>query len=163
MISLTGKTKLDLTGLRKFEKKLQALCSKQVESGFFDDPHYSGMTTAQLMTIHEFGYGKLPQRNAMLTSYLSFKYDYTKYIKNVYRSVMFSNASIDAKLNYLGNKYTETIKFTIDAGTFSNPVVSKSWADVKGFSEALIHYGELRDSARNVIVPSGYTFRTGRF
>lgn len=162
MISLSGKTKLDLTGLRKFEKKLQALCSKQVESGFFDDPHYSGMTTAQLMNIHEFGYGDLPQRNVMLTSYLSFRYDYNKYIKNVYRSVMFSNASVDAKLNYLGNKYTETIKFTIDAGTFSNPIVSKSWASTKGFSDAMYHYSDLKDSARNIITPSNYTFRGGR-
>ena len=71
MIKMKATTKIDMSGLRRFEKRLAQLVKTQVEAGFYDDPHYSGMTTAQLMNIHEFGYGNLPQRNVMLTSSLS--------------------------------------------------------------------------------------------
>lgn len=163
MISLHAKTKVDLSGLRKLEKRLKDLCSKQVESGFYDDPHYSGMTTAQLMTIHEFGYGNLPQRNVMLSSALSLKYDIPKYIKQVYRNVVFKGQAAEVSLKYIGKKAEESIKFTIDAGTFSNPKVSPAWSEVKGFDDAMIHFGDLRDSARYKIEDSGQTVKFGRF
>ena len=40
--------------------------------------------------------------------------------------------SPDGKLEVVGQKYVESIQFTIDAGTFSNPKVSPTWAAVKG-------------------------------
>lgn len=163
MISLRAKTKVDMSGLRRFEKRLKDLCSKEVEAGFYDDPHYSGLTSAQLMTIHEFGYGNLPQRNVMLSSALSFKYDITKYVKQVYKSVVFRGTSSEIALKIIGKKLQETISFVIDAGTFSNNTVSSDWANTKGFEQAMIHYGDLRDSAKYKIVDSGYQVKFGRF
>ena len=60
----------------------------------------------------------------------------------------------ETALKVVGQKYVESIQFTIDAGTFSNPVVSKSWAEIKGFDAAMIHFGDLRDSARYKITKS---------
>lgn len=163
MITLRGKTKVDLSGLRRFEKRLKDLCSKEVEAGFYDDPHYSGLTSAQLMTIHEFGYGNLPQRNVMLSSTLSFRYDLPKYIKQVYRNVAFNGVSAEIALKGIGQKFRDNIVFVIDAGLFSNNTVSESWSQVKGFSDAMYHYGDLRDSAKYNIVESGYQIKFGRF
>lgn len=163
MIRLKGQTKLDLSGLRKFEKRLKDLCSKEVEAGFYDDPHYSGMTTAQLMTIHEFGYGNLPQRNVMLSSMLAFKYDAPKYIKQVYRAVVFRGQSAETALKLVGIKMEQGIKFTIDAGTFSNPKVSQQWANVKGFDSAMEHFSDLKNSTKYKIVPSENIVKFGRY
>lgn len=163
MISLHAKTKVDMSGLRRFERRLKDLCSKEVEAGFYDDSHYSGLTTAQLMTIHEFGYGNLPQRNVMLSSALSFKYDVSKYVKQVYRNVVFKGTSSEIALKVIGQKFRDTIVFVIDAGLFSNNTVSSDWANTKGFEQAMYHYGDLRDSAKYKIVDSSYQPRFGRF
>lgn len=158
MIKLRGKTKTDFSGLRRFEKRLKSLVSKQIETGFFDDPHYSGLTTAQLMTIHEFGYNNLPQRNVMLSSSLSFRYDLPKIVKQIYNDVVIRGSNPEIKLKQLGKRYEQTIKFTIDAGTFSNPTVSAEWAKVKGFDSAMIHFGDLQESVRSVVTQSPYSF-----
>jgi hypothetical protein len=157
MINLQGKTKVDLSGLKRFERRLKTLCESQVEMGFYDTPHYSGLTSAQLMTIHEFGYNNLPQRNAMLSSSLSFKYDLPKYTKQVYNAVVTKGQSPEVAMKIIGEKYKQTLVFVIDAGLFSNPKVSKEWAKVKGSSDALVHYGDLKDSAQYKITASGYS------
>lgn len=162
MIKMKATTKMDMSGLRRFEKRLQQLVKTQVEAGFYDDPHYSGMTTAQLMNIHEFGYGNNPQRNVMLTSSLSFKYELPRLIKNVYRSIVVAGKMPETALKVVGQKYVETIQFTIDAGTFSNPKVSPAWAAVKGFDEAMIHFSDLRDSCKYKVTQNAeYNFNKG--
>lgn len=157
MIKLNGKTKVDLSGLKRFERRLKTLCESQVEMGFYDTPHYSGLTDAQLMAIHEFGYNGLPQRNAMLSSALSFKYDLPKYTKQVYNAVVARGQSPEVAMKIVGEKYKQTLVFVIDAGLFSNPKVSKEWSNIKGFSEALYHYNDLKDSAQYKITASGYS------
>ena len=47
----------------------------------------------------------------------------------------------------IGKAGAKKIQFVIDAGKFPHPTVSDSWADVKGFKEALIHYGDLKSAA----------------
>lgn len=163
MIKLRGKTKVDLTGLKRLERRLKDLCIKEVEAGFYDDPHYSGLTTAQLMTIHEFGYGNLPQRNVMLSSMLAFKYDASKYIKQAYRSVVFKGQSAETALKLIGKKMEQGIKFTIDTSSFSNPIVSPQWAAEKGFDSAMEHYSDLKNSAKYQVVTSDYKPTFGRY
>lgn len=163
MITLRGKTKVDLSGLRRFEKRLKDLCSKEVEAGFYDDPHYSGLTSAQLMTVHEFGYGNLPQRNVMLSSTLSFRYDLPKYIKQVYRNVAFNGVSAEIALKGIGQKFRDNIVFIIDTSSFSNPTVSPQWAAVKGFDSAMEHFSDLKNSTKYAIVDSSYKPTFGRF
>jgi uncharacterized protein YaaN involved in tellurite resistance len=51
----------------------------------------------------------------------------------------------ETALKIVGQKYVDAITFTIDAGTFSNPKVSPTWAAVKGFDDAMYHFSELRD------------------
>ena len=161
MIKMKATTKMDLSGLRRFEKRLEQLVKTQVEAGFYDDPHYSGMTTAALMTIHELGYGGLPQRNVMLSSSLSFKYELPKLIKNVYRNIVINGKMPETALKIVGQKYVDSIQFTIDAGTFSNPKVSQEWSKVKGFDDAMHHFGDLRDSCKYKITNSEYNFNKG--
>lgn len=161
MIRMKGKTRIDVSGLRRFEKRLEQLVKTQVEEGFYDDMHYSGLTNAQLMTIHEFGYGGLPQRNVMLSSSLSFQYQLPKLVKQIYRNIVVNGKSPEVALKLIGQKFVETTQFVIDAGLFSNNQVSKEWSDVKGFSEAMIHYGDLKDSCQYKITKSEYTFKTG--
>ena len=165
MIKMKATTKMDMSGLRRLEKRLQQLVKTQVEAGFYDDPHYSGMTTAQLMNIHEFGYGNNPQRNVMLSSSLSFKYELPRLIKNVYRSIVVAGKMPETALKVVGQKYVDAITFTIDAGTFSNPKVSPAWAAVKGFDDAMYHFSDLRDSCKYKVTQNAeYNFsRGGRF
>lgn len=145
------KSRQDLSELENYFKNLNGLSAKEVEYGFYDDPHYSGLNMATLAAIHEQGWHNLPERNFMYSTSIHFKPNEAKHVKRIHRAIV-QGRPIEPLLAKLGRDGAESIKMTIDQGTFSNPKVSRDWASVKGFSDALIHYGDLRDSTTFKVV-----------
>lgn len=142
------KSKQDLSALTKFHNQLKQLSGLEVTYGYYDDEtHYSGLTMAHLAAIHEFGWNNLPERNFIYSTQLSFRNDLNKHIKSLMNDIIAGKGSTSG-LNRIGKSGVEAIKFTIDAGTFSNNKVSDNWAKVKGFSDAMIHYGDLQDATK---------------
>lgn len=50
-------------------------------------------------------------------------------------------------LKQIGQAGADKIRYVIEGGLFPNNIVSDAWADVKGFKEAMFHYGDLKSSA----------------
>lgn len=140
-------SKQDLSQFENFFKAVKVLDYRQVTYGFYDDPHYSGLNTATLAAIHEQGWGGLPARSFMSSTAILFDKPLKKFQRDLFTYFAAGGTNPTAIFNMIGKAGAEKIKFVIDAGKFPHPTVSPAWADVKGFSEALVHYGDLRDSA----------------
>lgn len=136
-------SKQDLSAFTEFYNEVKELTKFQVRYGYFDDVHYSGLNMATLAAIHEQGWGNNPERNFIYSTQIAFKGDLTKQLKRMYRGII-AKKGFRSYLDELGKKGVKAIKLTIDTGDFTNNKVSQEWANVKGFSEALIHYGDLR-------------------
>lgn len=126
-----------------FHKQVNELAKYKVRYGYFDEPHYSNLNMATLAAIHEQGWGNLPERNFIYSTQLAFRDDLTKHYRMVFNSII-AKKGFTAPLQKLGKAGVRAIKMTIDTGHFSNNKVSQSWAEVKGFEEAMVHYGDLR-------------------
>lgn len=137
------KSTQDLSALESFYNQVKELAGFEVQYGYFDEVHYSGLNMATLAATHEQGWNGLPQRDFIYSTQLAFKGDLQKHLTKMYRN-MIAGKGYRADLNAIGKAGVKGIKQTIDSGHFSNNRVSESWASVKGFSEALIHYGDLR-------------------
>lgn len=136
-------SKQDLSAFNEFYSEVKELSKYQVRYGYFDDVHYSELTMATLAAMHEQGWGNLPERNFIYSTQMAFKGDLNKQLKRMYRGII-AKKGFRSYLDELGKKGVKAIKQTIDTGKFSNPKVTQEWANVKGFSEALVHYGDLR-------------------
>lgn len=144
-------SKQDLSAFENFFNDLNELSTKEVEYGFYDDKHYSGLNMATLAAIHEQGWHNLPERNFIYTTSIEFKADLSKLTKRLMNDII-NGKGYTKGLERIGRAGAEKIKFTIDAGTFSNPKVSKPWAEVKGFDDAMKHYGDLKNAATFKVV-----------
>lgn len=140
------KSKQDLSALTHYFKQLTELSEKEVEYGFYDEKHYSGLNMATLAAIHEQGWNGLPERNFMYSTSVSFTVGLQKHVKNMHRAIV-QGKPFTPYLERIGKAGADSIRYTIDLGTFSNPKVSKDWAAVKGFDDAMIHYGDLASAA----------------
>lgn len=141
------RSKQDLSAFDDFYKTVKSLENKKVSYGFYDNPHYSDLNTATLAAIHTEGWGGLPPRNFMESSSLLFKKDLEKVLNEMFDSIIGGNKSFEGNLKKLGKVAVKNLEQTIKSGKFTNNTVSPAWAEVKGFSEAMIHYGDLVGSA----------------
>lgn len=145
------KSKQDLSELERYFGQLTELAGKEVEYGFYDEKHYSGLNMATLAAIHEQGWNKLPERNFMYSTSIAFREGLQRHIKNMHLGII-KGRPFTAYLNKIGQDAADSIRFTISMGTFSNPKVSKDWAAVKGFDDAMIHFGDLSSAATFKVV-----------
>ena len=137
------KSTQDLSALESFFNQVKELAGFEVQYGYFDEVHYSGLNMATLAAIHEQGWNGLPQRDFIYSTQQAFKDNLKKQLTKMYAN-MISGKGYRSGLEAIGKAGVRGIKQTIDTGHFSNNKVSASWAAVKGFSDALVHYGDLR-------------------
>lgn len=140
-------SKQDLSQLENFFKAVKVLDYRQVTYGFYDNPHYSGLNTATLAAIHEQGWNGLPARSFITSTAVLFNKELRKFQGDLFTYFAAGGKDPTPILDMIGKAGANKIRFIIDAGKFPHPTVSNSWADVKGFSQALIHYGDLQSSA----------------
>lgn len=148
---MAKKSFTDISELERYFSQLTDLSQKEVESGFYDQKHYSGLNMATLAAIHEQGWNNLPERNFMFTTTFYFKEGLAKHIKRMHNGII-QGKGFNTYLEKIGKDAADSIRFTIDQGTFSNPKVSKDWASHKGFDEAMVHYGDLASAATFKVV-----------
>lgn len=148
---MTKKSFSDIAELERYFDQLTELSKKEVESGFYDDKHYSGLNTATLAAIHEQGWNNLPERNFMYSTAIHFQEGLSKHIKRMHNGII-KGSGFSSYLERIGRDAADSIRFTIAQGSFSNPKVSKDWASFKGFDDAMTHYGDLADSATYRVV-----------
>lgn len=142
---------IDFSVMDHYYDQITELEGKEIEVGFFDEPHYSGLNMATLAAIHENGWHNLPERNFMLSTAVHYRGGLYKNLAKLHSDIL-KRKPYTAALNKIGKDYADSIRFTIDQGTFTNNRVSSEWASVKGFSDAMIHYGDLYSSAKFKIV-----------
>jgi hypothetical protein len=145
------KSTTDISELKRYFSQLSELAEKEVESGFYDEKHYSGLNMATLAAIHEQGWNNLPERNFMYSTSIHFQEGLMKHIKRMHNGII-QGRDFKPYLEKIGKDAANSIRFTIDQGSFSNPKVSKDWASVKGFDDAMIHYGDLASAATYKVV-----------
>lgn len=143
---MANKSYTDIRELKRYFKQLSDLSKKEVEYGFYGEKHYSGLNMATLAAIHEQGWNNLPQRNFMLSTALLYQQGLAKHIKRMHNGIIQGKGFTDY-LQKIGKDGANSIRFTIDKGSFSNPTVSREWAGHKGFDDAMIHYGDLASAA----------------
>lgn len=139
-------SKQDLSQLENFFKAVKVLDYRQVSYGYYDDPHYSGLNTATLAAIHQEGWNGLPARTFMTSASVAYTKELNKIQKDLFAYLALGGTNLTPILNRIGKSGVRKIQFVIDTGLFPHNRVSDAWADVKGFNEALIHYGDLKDS-----------------
>ena len=140
-------SKQDLRQFENFFKAVKVLDYRQVTYGFYDEPHYSGLNMATLAAIHEEGWNGLPARSFMTSTSILFAKDLKRFQKDLFAYFAAGGQDATPIFNMIGKAGAKKIQFVIDSGKFPHPTVSDSWADVKGFHEALIHYGDLKSAA----------------
>ena len=140
-------SKQDLRQFENFFKAVKVLDYRQVTYGFYDEPHYSGLNMATLAAIHEEGWNGLPARSFMTSTSILFAKDLKRFQKDLFAYFAAGGQDATPIFNMIGKAGAKKIQFVIDSGKFPHPTVSDSWADVKGFKEALIHYGDLKSAA----------------
>lgn len=143
----------DVSALERYFKQLSELSGKEVEYGFYGEQHYSGLNMATLAAIHEQGWNNLPERNFMFSTSILSKDILAKNIKKMHNSII-AGGSFNSDLKKIGNDFVARLRMTIEAGDFSNPKVSPTWANIKGFDNAMHHYGDLSASATYKVVSS---------
>ena len=142
----TFKSEQDLSALENFYKQVKQLEKQEVNYGYFDERHYSGLNMATLAAIHEQGWNGLPARDFIYSTQINFTKDLQRLTKRLFRDIV-NGIGPQNGLEAIGKAGAKKIKYTIDTGTFSNNKVSAKWAETKGFADALIHYGDLRNAA----------------
>ena len=140
-------SKQDLSKLENFYKAVKTLDYRQVSYGFYGTPHYSGLNDATIAAIHQEGWNGLPARNFMTTSHIAFQKELKRYQKDLFTYLALGGRDPTPILRMIGKAGAKKIKFIIDSGSFTNNRVSAAWAAEKGFSEAMFHYGDLKNSA----------------
>lgn len=148
---MAKKSFTDISELKRYFSQLSDLAEKEVEYGFYDEKHYSGLNMATLAAIHEEGWNNLPERNFMFSTSLHFQEGLLKHIKRMHNGII-QGRHFSSYLEKIGKDAADSIRFTISTGTFSNPKVSKDWASYKGFDDAMIHYGDLSSAATYKVV-----------
>lgn len=139
-------SKQDLSRMENFFKAVKVLDYRQVSYGYYDDIHYSGLNTATLAAIHEQGWNGLPARSFMTSSAIAFNKELKRLQKDLFVYLAAGGQDPTPILNMIGKAGVRKIKFVIDTGLFPNNTVSQAWAEVKGFNEAMKHYGDLKQS-----------------
>lgn len=139
MIKITRKTK----NFEKLAKKLQTLAKESVESGYFkeqpDHPE-ANMSYAQLMTIHEYGFGNIPDRPVREITMVNMKGEVGKILKrNLFK------LSEEKLLDVIGKNTTQFAKSIFGE---SPPLTANSpdTIDSKGFDAPLVYSGSLAAS-----------------
>ena len=135
----------DLSEFENFFKEVSALEKKKVSYGYFDERHYSGLNMATLAAIHEQGWNGLPQRDFIYSTQIAFRNDLNNLTRQLMHDII-NKKGYQRGLERIGQGGVKKMKYVIDTGAFSNNKVSESWAEVKGFDQALIHYGDLREA-----------------
>lgn len=135
----------DLSEFENFFKEVSVLAKKKVSYGYFDDQHYSGLNMATLAAIHEQGWNNLPERNFIYSTQIQFRNDLNNLTRQLVHDIINKKGHTNG-LERIGKAGVKKMKTVIDDGLFTNNKVSGSWAAVKGFNEALIHFGDLRQA-----------------
>lgn len=150
---MAKKSYTDTSELENYFKQLKALEKKEVEYGFFDDAHYSGLNMATLAAIHEQGWNNLTERSFIYSTAMHYRGGLANNIKLMHYSII-QGKGFDNHLNKIGKDGADSIRMTIEQGSFPNPKVSRDWASVKGFDDAMVHYGDLGAAATFRVVSS---------
>ncbi|AGE18457.1 MULTISPECIES: hypothetical protein [Serratia] len=137
--------KSDFSGLINMYKIIDE--APEVEYGYYDEPHHSGLNMATLARIHEEGWNGLPARNFMFSAGVAARKSQQKQIRLFIQSAANGKRNIKA-LQEAGNIGVRTIKETIQNGNFSNPINAPDTAAIKGHNHALIEQGELMEGAK---------------
>ena len=151
MITIKFDTKDFEAGLRDLARRLtkarRAIDGLTVSYGFYSDQHYSGMTVADLARILASGvsfadgqprdFMQVAANNRDLQAYTM------KILKQITKEALNGRTQFTGKLNALGQFAQATLYQVIHCGTFNYPHNSKAWSEVKGFSKALVHTGDL--------------------
>lgn len=137
---------LDVSMLERFMKSVRTLSYQQLTYGFYDQPHYSGLTVATLAAIHQQGWGNVPPRPFMTSAGIAFNKDLAELNIRLFGS-MINGGDPTTFLKAVGQAGADKIRFIIDSGSFPNNMVSPQWAAYKGFNQAMYHYGDLKQSA----------------
>lgn len=138
-------------GLKNLAKRLtkarRAIDGLTVSYGFYSDQHYSGMTVADLARILASGvsfadgqprdFMECAANNSDLRSYSM------KILRQITKEALNGRTQFTGKLNALGQFAQSILYQTIHLGTFNYPANAPSWAEIKGFSKAMVHTGAL--------------------
>lgn len=143
-VKLTSKQ--DLSQFENFFKAVKILDYRQVTYGFYNDKHYSGLNMATLAAIHEQGWNGLPARSFITSSAIMFSKQLNRFQKDLFTYFAAGGKDPTPIFNMLGKAGAKKIQFVIDSGKFPFPTVSDQWAGVKGFKEAMVHYGDLKSA-----------------
>lgn len=133
----------DLSAFEGFFNEVKVLEKKKVSYGYFDEQHYSGLNMATLAAIHEQGWNDLPERNFIYSTQIQYRNELNNLTLKLMHDIINKKGHMTG-LKRIGLRGVKEMKDVIDTGKFSNNKVSKNWAAAKGFSEALVHYGDLR-------------------
>lgn len=147
---MRGYSKIDDHWFKHTHDALNAL--EEVETGWDDGTHSSGLTYATLAAIHSQGWGNCPARNFMETAALSDMMDsmIASYTAQMVRGLV-RGENPRPYLEKVGKRSLQTLKHMIKNGQFQPRYVSEWWADYKGFPEAMIETGELLEAAKYFI------------
>lgn len=143
---MAKKSYTDISQLERYFKELKALEKKEVEYGFYDEAHYSGLNMATLAAIHEQGWNNLTERSFIYSTAIHYRVGLARNIKLMHNAII-QGKGFDSHLKKIGKDGADSIRMTIDQGSFPNPRVSRDWASIKGFDDAMIHYGDLSAAA----------------
>ena len=132
---------------RRLTKARRAIDGLTVSYGFYSDSHYSGLSVADLARILASGvsfadgqprdFMQVAANNRDLQAYTM------RILKQITKEALSGRTQFTSKLNALG-LYAQTILYqTIHLGTFNFPKNAASWSQIKGFSKAMVHTGNL--------------------
>ena len=132
---------------RRLTKARRAIDGLTVSYGFYSDRHYSGLSVADLARILASGvsfadgqprdFMQVAASNRDLQNYTM------KILRQITKEALNGRTQFTGKLNALG-LYAQTILYqTIHLGTFNYSCNAAAWSQVKGFSKALVHTGDL--------------------
>lgn len=122
--------------LHNILKKITALTEWKAYAGFDEDAHEpSGMTLAELASIHEFGTEYIPERPFMTDAYHE---DMTRSFefKKIFTTTIYGRVTPKKAMKDLAKKMAGTIKLKIEMGEFT-PLAKKT-IGLKGHSRPLI-------------------------
>ena len=141
------KCDVDISKFVAMQKEIEDL--DDVSVGWNNEKHYSGLNMATLAAIHSEGWHDLPRRSFMESAHVRIQAK-MQYLNKMLMQYIYKGQTAKG-LDFIGREYGKLLQDVLYAGDFSNNTVSKQWAGVKGFSDAMRHYGDLIDAVKYFI------------
>jgi hypothetical protein len=164
-MKLTVTTQTIDHGLAAFRRKLAVLRLKKsyVKAGAMSNKAArtaakpgvnSGLTNAELASIHEFGLGTVPARPFIRPPFVQHRSEYLAILRDAFRKSLRSNdpAGYRRALALVGQKMAADIKNYVTTGTGVPPPLAASTIKAKGSSRPLVDTGQLINSVTYEVV-----------